>query len=189
MKRGTFGLSIIAALFAAACSGGGDQDLRDFVKESDQLSGGRIPSLPEPQPSSTQRFDAFQFADPFQARGQAPKLDESVRRSRSVLARYASVEEVDAARVRSRASLESAIAAGKSRIGAIRAGEADLRQKMAGYKDGKKPPQELATALKDHEARLQAAEKDLAARSQELAGLDALFDEDKKRFIELSRKK
>jgi len=192
MKLSVHSLAAIAALFVAGCSDRQhDQDLRTFVKESENLlPRGRIPPLPEPRSSDPrQLFDAFQLADPFQPRAQPPKADEFARRARSLLARYATSEDIDAARNRARRNLEAAIKSGEFRSARIRGEQENVRQMIAGFKDGKQPPMELAAELKDYEARLRAAEKELAAWTRELATLDVRFDADKRRFLELARRK
>lgn len=55
-------LSVVAL---AACSGEQHSDLRDFVKESENLPRGRIPPLPEVKPYEAFTYNAFELLDPF----------------------------------------------------------------------------------------------------------------------------
>ena len=61
---------IVALLCAglASCSGEQHSDLRQFVKESDNLPRGRIPPLPDVKPYEPFNYDAFNLVDPFKPR-------------------------------------------------------------------------------------------------------------------------
>lgn len=58
---------IIAPLLLtlAACSGEQHSDLRQFVKDSENLPRGRIPPLPEVKPYEAFTYNAFDLLDPF----------------------------------------------------------------------------------------------------------------------------
>jgi type IV pilus assembly protein PilP len=66
MKRPA--LAIIAACMLAACSGEEHSDLKQFVKESDNLPRGRITPLPEVRPYEAFSYDASGLIDPFKPR-------------------------------------------------------------------------------------------------------------------------
>jgi len=61
--------SVIAIAFSclalAACSGEQHSDLRQFVKDSDNMPRGRIPPLPEVKPYEPFEYAAFDLVDPF----------------------------------------------------------------------------------------------------------------------------
>jgi type IV pilus assembly protein PilP len=56
------------ALLLGACSGEEHSDLREFVKESDKMPGGRIPPLPEVKPYEPFAYNAYDLTDPFKPR-------------------------------------------------------------------------------------------------------------------------
>lgn len=56
------------ALLLGACSGEEHSDLREFVKESDKIPGGRIPPLPEVKPYEPFAYNAYDLTDPFKPR-------------------------------------------------------------------------------------------------------------------------
>ncbi|MFN7086597.1 MAG: pilus assembly protein PilP [Burkholderiales bacterium] len=58
----------LACLALAACSGEPHSDLRQFVKDSDNLPRGRIPPLPEVKPYEPFTYNAFDLTDPFRPR-------------------------------------------------------------------------------------------------------------------------
>ena len=61
---------LLAAVCAGLASCGGEQysDLRQFVKESDNLPHGRIPPLPDVKPYEPFAYDAYDLVDPFKPR-------------------------------------------------------------------------------------------------------------------------
>ena len=56
------------SLLLGACSGEEHSDLREFVKESDKMPGGRIPPLPEVKPYEPFAYNAYDLTDPFKPR-------------------------------------------------------------------------------------------------------------------------
>lgn len=58
----------IATLVLGGCSGEQHSDLRQFVKESDNLPRGRIPALPEAKIYDPITYNAFDLLDPFKPR-------------------------------------------------------------------------------------------------------------------------
>lgn len=56
------------ALLLGGCSGEEHSDLRQFVKESDKMPGGRIPPLPEVKPYEPFAYNAYDLTDPFKPR-------------------------------------------------------------------------------------------------------------------------
>lgn len=58
----------VCALALSACGGEEHSDLRQFVKESDKLPGGRIQPLPEVKPYEPFAYNAYDLTDPFKPR-------------------------------------------------------------------------------------------------------------------------
>jgi type IV pilus assembly protein PilP len=69
---------VMSCLALAGCSGEQHSDLRQFVKDSDNLPRGRIPPLPEVQPYEAYTYNAYEITDPFKARQIAPPKPENV---------------------------------------------------------------------------------------------------------------
>jgi type IV pilus assembly protein PilP len=63
-----YALPIFVALALAACSDEPHGDLREFVKQSENLPHGRIPALPEVKPYEPFTYSAFDLIDPFKPR-------------------------------------------------------------------------------------------------------------------------
>jgi type IV pilus assembly protein PilP len=66
ISRGT--AAIVAALALAACSQEPHGDLREFVKQSENLPHGRVAPLPEVKPYEPFTYSAFDLIDPFKPR-------------------------------------------------------------------------------------------------------------------------
>lgn len=58
----------LVCLLVGSCGGEQHSDLRQFVKESDNLPRGRIPPLPDVKPYEPFNYDAFNLVDPFKPR-------------------------------------------------------------------------------------------------------------------------
>jgi type IV pilus assembly protein PilP len=58
----------LASVALASCSGEQYSDLRQFVKESDNLPRGRIPPLPDVKPYEPFNYNAYDLIDPFKPR-------------------------------------------------------------------------------------------------------------------------
>jgi type IV pilus assembly protein PilP len=61
-------LVLVACCALAACGGEEHSDLKQFVKESDNLPRGRIPPLPEVRPYEAFAYEAHTLIDPFKPR-------------------------------------------------------------------------------------------------------------------------
>jgi type IV pilus assembly protein PilP len=59
---------VLATLSLASCGGEQYSDLRQFVKDSDNLPRGRIPPLPDVKPYEPFNYDAYDLVDPFKPR-------------------------------------------------------------------------------------------------------------------------
>jgi type IV pilus assembly protein PilP len=61
-------IGIVLPLLLSACGGEKYEDLRQFVKDSDNLPRGRIEPLPEVRPYEPVAYNAFDVPDPFKPR-------------------------------------------------------------------------------------------------------------------------
>ena len=67
MRRHIF-LLILTCVGLASCGGERNSDLRQFVKESDNLPHGRIPPPPDVTPYEPFTYNAYDLIDPFKPR-------------------------------------------------------------------------------------------------------------------------
>lgn len=66
MTRANAGV-LLAALLLAACSGGEQEELRQWMKQETKDFRGKIPPLPEVKPYAPVPYDAAGLVDPFRA--------------------------------------------------------------------------------------------------------------------------
>ena len=115
---------------------------------------------------------------------------EEGRRNRALLATYTSEKEIDTARARALKDNEGAVADLEKRIAGMKQKRADMQKEMdaATKKDAKgNPPAKLADDLRNQDFDIKTQEDLLAAKKKESAAINARYDEDKKRFVELTR--
>ena len=111
---------------------------------------------------------------------------EEQRRNRALLATYTSAQDVEDARVRALAGNDQAIKEVDERIALIKQRQEKLKKEMEFYKD-KKPPAELSRDIKNAEIDLAAQEGLRTAKQKDKETINAKYDEDKKRYIELTK--
>ena len=68
MMRAKFIVMLGCLALAAGCGERHLDEVKQFVKESDKLPGGRIPAVPEVKPYEPFTYDAFNLTDPFKPR-------------------------------------------------------------------------------------------------------------------------
>lgn len=77
MRRHVLVLAL-ASVLLTACGGEQYSDLRQFVKDSDNMPRGRIPPLPEVKPYEPFEYAAYDLLDPFLPRKIAPPKPSQV---------------------------------------------------------------------------------------------------------------
>jgi hypothetical protein len=129
---------------------------------------------------------------------------EASRRNRALLATYTSEKDIDDARGRALADNETALKEIEQRIGEIKKRQAAFDKEMEFYKDGAakpsadkkakpaapvkeaKVPPKLLQDVKNAEVELSAQENLHALKKKEVESINAKYDEDKRRFAELT---
>ena len=127
---------------------------------------------------------------------------EAARRNRALLATYTTEKDIDEARARALVDNQKAVQDVEARIAGIKKRQAAFDKEMEFYqeapaKDAKgkpkpgaatkqpKIPPKLAEDIKNAEIDLKAQEQLLAAKQKEVDNINAKYDDDKKRFLEL----
>lgn len=129
---------------------------------------------------------------------------EERRRNNALLATYTSEKDIEDARSRALADNQKASKEVELRIAEIRKRQATYNKEMEFYADGAKPsakkggatpasasakaPPKLLADMKNAEIDLKAQENLLAMRQKEVQAINAKYDEDKKRFLELTKR-
>ena len=111
---------------------------------------------------------------------------EASRRNSALLATYTSEQDIDEARSRALVDNEKAIKEVELRIEAIKKRQASYGKELEFYKDNNKPPARLQDDIRDAEIDLQAQENLLAVKKKDADTINAKYDQDKQRYLELT---
>jgi chromosome segregation ATPase len=115
---------------------------------------------------------------------------EQQRRDKTLINTYSSVKEIDLARSRSLQQIDARINAIGSSIKAATENLTGLQNEADSYaKRNKQIPDSLKDDLKEAKTRLDKLNKDLEMPEAEKASIEARYDADKVRYIELTGKK
>jgi hypothetical protein len=132
------------------------------------------------------------------AAADAKKRDEDLatredsRRNRALLATYTSERDIEDARARALADNQKAVTEVQAKIEAIKKRRASYDKELEFYKDksgASKAPPKLNEDIKNSEIDLRAQEGLMDAKRKEVASINAKYDEDKKRYVELTKGK
>ena len=111
---------------------------------------------------------------------------EELRRNRALLATYTSVDDIENARNRALQGNALAIKDVEERIAQIKSRQEGLAKEMESYKD-KPVPEELKRDIRNSEIDLAAQQGLREAKRKEAAAINAKYDEDRQRFVELTQ--
>lgn len=119
---------------------------------------------------------------------EAAEKREALRRNRALLATYTSVKDIDSARRRALADNQKAVQEAASRIEMLKKRRAAYDKELEFYKDGK-PPAKLAEDIRATEVDIEATQGLLESKQKETANINTRYDEDRRRYIELTGRK
>ncbi|MEW5862888.1 MAG: DUF4124 domain-containing protein [Pseudomonadota bacterium] len=146
---------------------------------------GRVQRRIDPQASAAEQ--AARQAEAEEKKRRDAILKEESRRNKALLATYTSEADIEAARKRALADNERAVKETEARIAALKKRQGELRKELEFYQGKNKPPAKLEQDIKDNEFSIQAQENLLAQKRKEVDAINARYDEDRKRFVELTR--
>jgi hypothetical protein len=168
-------------------------------------SQGQVTRRLDPQGDEKQRL--AKEAEAVKKREEDAIAKEASRRNRALLATYTSEKDIDDSRRRTLSENEQAIKEVELRIDAIKKRQAAYSKEMEFYQEGAaskpaadkkgkpgsapagaKPPPKLLDDIKTAEVDLQAQENLLGTKMKEVEGINAKYDEDKRRYLELTGK-
>jgi hypothetical protein len=113
---------------------------------------------------------------------------EETRRSRALLATYTSERDIEDSRHRALADNQKAVDEVQGKIDAIRKRKAGYQKELEFYK-GKEAPARLTADITNADIDLKAQEELMAAKKKEVAAINTRYDEDKRRYVELTKGK
>ena len=208
-------MPVLAALALAPLAAGA-QEFRCVGKDGKKYYGSTIPPqcLGQPveqlnkqgsvmrriDPEGDQKQREASAAEAAKKRQEDTAKREENRRNRALLATYTSEKDIEDARKRALADSEKAMKDVEARITGIKKRQDDLQKEMASLKDpgkdakGKpKPaasvPPKLSEDIKNAEIDLNAQQQLLEAKKKEIEQINAKYDEDKKRYVALTKGK
>jgi hypothetical protein len=112
---------------------------------------------------------------------------EEGRRNRALLATYTSEKDIDQARGRALKENQTAVTEIEARIGALMKRQGDLKKELQSSQAKGKSPAKVERDMKNVEFDIKTQQDLLAAKRKEVDLINARYDEDKKRYIELTK--
>jgi hypothetical protein len=112
---------------------------------------------------------------------------EESRRNRALLATYTSVSDIDQARNRALAENQKTSIEVQARIEGIKKERSRLTKELEFYAGKNKPPAKLLEEIQNTEIDVKAQEDLLTAKKREVTTINAKYDDDKKRYLELTK--
>jgi hypothetical protein len=116
---------------------------------------------------------------------------EESRRNRALLATYTSERDIEDARARALADHRSAVQDVETKIDALKKRRAGYDKELEFYQDkkgGAKPPAKLLDDINAVDLDLKAQQDLLMAKKKDVDVINARYDQDKKRYIQLMRR-
>ena len=143
----------------------------------------------------TKRFDAAASAadrEKKAAEEEDRKKREAVtkeegRRNRALLATYTSEKDIDDARGRALKDNEAAVKDIAARIAGLKKRQDELKKELEFFQGKNKPPAKLGDDIRNAEFDIKTQEDLMAAKKKEVALINSRYDDDKKRYNELTK--
>lgn len=180
------------------------QSYRCVGKDGKKYYGATIPPQCVGQPIEqlnkqglvTKRIDAQQSeseraareADEKKKREEAAAAKDEARRNRALLATYTTEKDIEEARIRALADNEKAVKEIEARVAALQKRKTDLGKELEFYKGKNSPPAKLSQDVANADIDIKAQQGLLDAKKKEVSTINAKYDEDKKRFLELTKR-
>lgn len=143
-----------------------------------------------PEQKAAKEAEEQKAAEAEAARAEAQKQAEvQARRDRALLQTYADESDIERVRQRALASNHEAAAQVEARIAQLRQRQAQLARQSEKYKDESEMPEKLKQDVKAVAYDLSLQEQLLQSRKREAAEINARYDEEKRKYHELTRGK
>jgi hypothetical protein len=141
-------------------------------------------------PEGEEKARAEKAAALAKAKEEEAATREQSRRNRALLATYTSERDIDDARARALKDNQKAVRDVENKIEALKKRRAGYDKELEFYQDkkGAQPPAKLVEDVKNTEIDLRAQEELLAVKRKEVDVINTRYDEDRKRYAELTRR-
>lgn len=155
---------------------------------------GQVVEQLNPQGMVIRRIEPRSSADEREAKAAEEKKQreeelarrEELRRNRALLATYTSVDDIESARARALEGNSRTIKDVNQRIAEIMARQDELAKEIAAY-ESKPVPAELKREAENARFNLQAQQGLREAKLKEAQAINAKYDEDRRRYLELTQ--
>jgi len=117
----------------------------------------------------------------------ARKEKEETRKNKALLSTYASEKDIEAARRQALADNEKAVVQTQAKIAQIEKTGATMRKELEFYQGKNKAPPKVMQDIQNNEIDLKAQQNLLAAKLKEVDVINARYDGDKRRYLELTK--
>lgn len=117
---------------------------------------------------------------------EAIRLREEARKNQALLDTYATEKDIDEARARALANANDAIGEFRQRLGDALKRQEKLKAEAEFYE--KRPmPQQLKQEIQNNEREIAIQRENIAKKEAEIAALNAKYDDDKRRYQEITK--
>lgn len=194
---------VIAVAIAALPMAAEAQSYRCVGKDGKKYYGSAVPpqclGMPVEQLNRqgmvTKRFDAAasaaerekKAAEDEERKKREVITKEEGRRNRALLATYTSEKDIEGARGRALLDNEAAVTETERRIAALKKRQEELKKELDFYQGKKKPPAKLEQDIKSAEFDRITQEGLLATKKKDVESINARYNEDKKRYNQLTK--
>ena len=117
----------------------------------------------------------------------ARKEKEESRKNKALLSTYGSEKDIEIARTRALADNEKAVKETQAKIDQIQKVDTGFKKDLEFYTGKNKAPLELTRKIQNNQIDLKAQQELLAAKKREVDVINIKYDEDKRRYLELTK--
>ena len=143
----------------------------------------------------TKRFDAAasaaerekKAADEEERKKREAVTKEEGRRNRALLATYTDEKDIESSRGRALQGNEAAVKDIQRRIDALRKRQEELKKELEFFQGKNKPPAKLSDDIRNIDFDVKTQEDLMAAKKKEVSLINSRYDDDKKRYTELTK--
>lgn len=146
---------------------------------------GRTARMVEAPLTAEQR--AQRAAEEERQRAEEAAIKDQQRKDQALLNTYGSERDIEAMRARAQADVYKSIKAAEDKIAEIRALRKKYEDEAEFYKKKQLPP-EVRKGLSDADFEIKAQESVIESKKKDLETIRVKYDEDRRRFIDLSRR-
>ena len=133
----------------------------------------------------TAEQEAARDAEEVKRKEEAVKRGEQLRRDKALLNTYQNLDDLESKRQRALLQVEREMKEAERRVSFLQKQELEIKDEEAFFKK-KQLPAELKRKLDENEGALRAERSLLASKKDEITQVNLKFDEDKKRYTELT---